>query len=104
MDKEVVYKSEVYMTPLKTDVLIDTDALRDIVAAEFRKAGYRPDGQRCSDYHRRVCKEGEFRCGAEKSVGFCRRFCCFGSRAGYGIPDCRKGAEPGSTVWTIIAG
>ena len=43
VDKEVVYKSEVYRTPLKTDVLIDTDALRDIVAAEFRKAGYRPE-------------------------------------------------------------
>ena len=43
VDKEVVYKSEVYMTPLKTDVLIDTDALRDMVAAEFRKAGYRPE-------------------------------------------------------------
>ena len=43
VDKEVIYKSEVYMTPLKTDVLIDTEALRDIVAAEFRKAGYRPE-------------------------------------------------------------
>ena len=43
VDKEVVYKSEVYMTPLKPDVLIDTEALRDIVAAEFRKAGYRPE-------------------------------------------------------------
>lgn len=43
VDKEVVYKSEVYMTPLKTDVLIDTDALRNIVAAEFCKAGYRPE-------------------------------------------------------------
>lgn len=43
VDKEEVYKSEVYMTPLKTDVLIDTEALRDIVAAEFRKAGYRPE-------------------------------------------------------------
>lgn len=43
VDKEVVYKSEVYMTPLKTDVLIDAEALRDIVAAEFRKAGYRPE-------------------------------------------------------------
>lgn len=30
VDKEVVYKSEVYMTPLKTDVLIDTDALRSL--------------------------------------------------------------------------
>ena len=39
----MVYKSEGYMTPLKTDVLIDTDALRNIVAAEFRKAGYRPE-------------------------------------------------------------
>ena len=43
VDKEVVYKSEIYMTPLKTDVLIDTEVLRDIVAAEFRKAGYRPE-------------------------------------------------------------
>ena len=43
VDKEVVYKSEIYMTPLKTDVLIDTEALRDIVAAEFHKAGYRPE-------------------------------------------------------------
>ena len=43
VDKEVVYKSEIYMTPLKTDVLINTEALRDIVAAEFRKAGYRPE-------------------------------------------------------------
>ena len=43
VDKEVVYKSEIYMTPLKTDVLIDTEALRDIVAAEFCKAGYRPE-------------------------------------------------------------
>lgn len=43
VDKEVVYKSEIYMTPLKTDVLIDTEALRDIVVAEFRKAGYRPE-------------------------------------------------------------
>ena len=42
VDKEVVYKSEIYMTPLKTDVLIDTDALRKIVASEFQKAGYSP--------------------------------------------------------------
>ena len=39
----IVDKEVVYMTPLKTDVLIDTEALRDIVADEFRKAGYRPE-------------------------------------------------------------
>ena len=30
--KEVVYKSPVYTTPLKSDYLIDTQAVRDIVA------------------------------------------------------------------------
>lgn len=43
VDKEVVYKSEVYLTPLKTDVLIDADALKDIVAGEFERAGYKPE-------------------------------------------------------------
>lgn len=42
VDKEVVYKSQVHLTPLKTDVLIDAAALRDIVTDEFRKAGYTP--------------------------------------------------------------
>lgn len=40
--KEVVYKSRVYLTPLKTPVLIDGEAVRDIVAAEFTAAGYIP--------------------------------------------------------------
>ncbi|MCI5481586.1 MAG: ethanolamine ammonia-lyase reactivating factor EutA [Lachnospiraceae bacterium] len=40
--KEVVYKSPVYTTPLKSDYLIDTQAVRDIVAKEFASAGYRP--------------------------------------------------------------
>ncbi|MGN0203154.1 MAG: ethanolamine ammonia-lyase reactivating factor EutA [Coprococcus sp.] len=42
VDKKVVYKSQVYLTPLKTDVLIDTEKLREIVAGEFSKAGYTP--------------------------------------------------------------
>ena len=40
--KEILYKSKVYFTPLKTDVLIDTDKVRDIVADEFRAAGFTP--------------------------------------------------------------
>lgn len=43
VDKEVVYKSRVYLTPLKTDVLIDAEGLREIVAGEFKRAGYTPD-------------------------------------------------------------
>ena len=40
--KEILYKSKVYFTPLKTQTLIDADAVRDIVAQEFRSAGYSP--------------------------------------------------------------
>lgn len=40
--KEVVYKSRVYLTPLTTPVLIDGEAVREIVAGEFRLAGYAP--------------------------------------------------------------
>ncbi len=40
--KEILYKSKVYFTPLKTQTRIDADAVRDIVAQEFRSAGYSP--------------------------------------------------------------
>jgi len=41
-EKELVYRSEVYTTPLVSDVLIDTGALREIVSAEYARAGYEP--------------------------------------------------------------
>lgn len=40
--KEILYKSKVYFTPLKTQALIDADAVREIVAQEFHNAGYSP--------------------------------------------------------------
>lgn len=42
VDKEVIYKSKIYLTPLTTPVLIDGEAVREIVAGEFRLAGYAP--------------------------------------------------------------
>lgn len=42
VDKEVVYKSQVYLTPLTTPVLIDGEAIRKIVAREFHLAGFTP--------------------------------------------------------------
>ncbi len=42
VDKEVIYKSQVHLTPLKNSVLIDGEAIRDIVAEEFRRAGFTP--------------------------------------------------------------
>lgn len=40
VDKEVIYKSDIYLTPLKTSALIDGERVRDIVAEEFKRAGY----------------------------------------------------------------
>ena len=42
VDKEVLYKSKVYLTPMKTSVLIDGVAISKIVAEEYRLAGYTP--------------------------------------------------------------
>lgn len=41
--KEVIYKSDIYLTPLKTDKLINGEEIREIVYAEYRKAGYRQE-------------------------------------------------------------
>lgn len=41
--KEIIYKSDIYMTPLKSDKLIDGESIRKIVAKEYGKAGYKPE-------------------------------------------------------------
>ena len=42
VDKEVIFKSQVYLTPLKTPILIDGEAVRKLVAGAYREAGYSP--------------------------------------------------------------
>ncbi len=42
VDKEVIFKSDIYITPLVNSYLIDGDKVRDIVASEFQKAGFTP--------------------------------------------------------------
>lgn len=42
VDKKVIYKSPVYLTPLKTPILIDGAAVRELVAEAYRLAGYTP--------------------------------------------------------------
>ena len=42
VDKQVIYKSRVHLTPLSTPILIDGDAVRELVAEEFRNAGFSP--------------------------------------------------------------
>ncbi len=43
VNKEVVYQSPLYFTPLQTPTIIDAVKVRDIVQDEYRKAGFRPD-------------------------------------------------------------
>lgn len=42
VDKKVVYKSDVYTTPLKSSSLIDGEAVRGIVENVYNDAGFRP--------------------------------------------------------------
>ena len=42
VDKQIIYKSEVYNTPLIDLTTLDGDKIKDLVASEFDKAGYVP--------------------------------------------------------------
>lgn len=42
VDKEIIYRSEIYTTPLLNQSLIDGDRVREMVASEFAKAGFTP--------------------------------------------------------------
>ncbi len=42
VDKEVVYRSDIYFTPLKSPTEIDANAVREIVSSEYKKAGKKP--------------------------------------------------------------
>ena len=43
VDKEVIYRSHIYFTPLKSQQEIDVEAVRKIVKEEYEKAGMTPD-------------------------------------------------------------
>lgn len=42
VDKEVIYKSEIYFTPLKSDTEIDGEAVRRIIEDEYGRANIKP--------------------------------------------------------------
>lgn len=46
VDKEVIYRSHIYFTPLKSQQEIDVEAVRKIVKEEYEKAGMTPDSSR----------------------------------------------------------
>ena len=43
VDKQVIFKSPVYLTPLKTPILIDGEQVRQLVDGAYREAGYSPN-------------------------------------------------------------
>ncbi len=46
VDKEVIYRSSIYFTPLKSQTEIDADQVREIIRQEYQKAGMRPSDLR----------------------------------------------------------
>ena len=42
VDKEVIYRSDIYLTPLISQTEIDGLKLKDIVQMEYKRAGIRP--------------------------------------------------------------
>ncbi|MDO5714575.1 MAG: ethanolamine ammonia-lyase reactivating factor EutA [Tissierellia bacterium] len=43
IDKEVIYKSDIFRTPLSTETIIDEIALKNLVENEYKKANINPD-------------------------------------------------------------
>lgn len=43
VDKKVIYRSQVYFTPLLSDTVLDTKKIVDIVKTEYQKAGIKPE-------------------------------------------------------------
>ena len=39
-DKEILYRSKIHFTPLRSDTVIDTEKVREIVDAEYRASGF----------------------------------------------------------------
>ncbi|MDF2987732.1 MAG: Ethanolamine utilization EutA, partial [Eubacterium sp.] len=42
-DKQILYKSEIHFTPLKSFEVIDGDKLKNVIAAEYLKSGIKPE-------------------------------------------------------------
>ncbi|MBS6367472.1 MAG: ethanolamine ammonia-lyase reactivating factor EutA, partial [Clostridiales bacterium] len=38
--KEILYRSRIYFTPLRSDTVIDTEKVRQIVEAEYQASGF----------------------------------------------------------------
>lgn len=43
VDKEVIYRSEIYFTPLLSQTEIDANSVKDIIMKEYQNAGIKPD-------------------------------------------------------------
>ena len=42
VDKEVIYRSDIYFTPLRSNTEIDAEAVKKIIEGEYKKAGFSP--------------------------------------------------------------
>ena len=87
VDKQVIYKGEVYSTPLKTRTMIDADAVAILVEGEFKRAGFTPRDTRTGA----VIITGETARKDNAALVLCRGFRGLHGRTGSGIHHCGKG-------------
>ena len=72
VDKEIIYESEIYFTPLLSENEIDGDKVSDIVMSEYKKANLTPD----SYNHRRKLPKKQRPLGYRSPFRNSRKFCC----------------------------
>ena len=49
VEKEVIYRSKIYFTPLRSPTEIDTEKVKEIVRGEYAAAGIRPEDLQTGD-------------------------------------------------------
>lgn len=100
VDKEVIYRSNIYNTPIIGSTEIDAKKIREIVMGEYQKAGFRPGdlSTRSGYHHRRDGPEEKCIGGSECSQQYGRRFRCCDGRTGSGV---RAGGKGGGDRYFI---
>ena len=105
VDKEILYQSEVHLTPLLTETLIDSDGVREIVAQEYQKAGIVPSSVDTGAViiTGESARKENARAVMERLSAFAGEFVVSTAGPGPGVRDCRKrqrrvGLQPGSSL------
>ena len=87
VDKEVIYKSAIYFTPLKSQTEIDGDRIGEIIRQEYSQSRNEAGGSsdRGCDHYRRDSQKNQCQYSASDFKRYGRRVCSGYGRAGSGV-------------------